>query len=268
MSVDEMQHPLTVTQRPEAGPVEAVVFDWGGTLTPWHEIDLGQQWRVFAREVHGIPIESDDVPQEDLDRAQELADRILVAEDRAWRRGRLEDRASARLDDILREAGIDPREDRHHVALAAYRRFWEPHTHTDPQVRPLFEGLRERGLKVGVLSNTIWSREYHREIFERDGVLDLIDGDAYSSEIHVVKPHREAFQAVCDTLGVAPTHAVYVGDRLFEDVLGSQEVGMRAIWVPHSDIPTDQQVTVDVEPDGTAHELLDVLGIVDGWLAA
>ena len=42
---------------------------------------------------------------------------------------------------------------------------------------------------------------------------------------------------------------------------------MRAIWVPHSDIPTDQQVTVDVEPDGTAHELLDVLTIVDGWLA-
>ena len=61
--------------------------------------------------------------------------------------------------------------------------------------------------------------------------------------------------------------SVYVGDRLFEDVLGSQEVGMRAIWVPHSDIPADQQVTVDVEPDGVATQLLDVLDIVDGWLA-
>ncbi|QBF46463.1 HAD family hydrolase [Janibacter limosus] len=266
MSVDEMRHPLTVHERPAAGPVQAVVFDWGGTLTPWHTIDLGQQWRVFAREVHGIPLESDDVPQEDLDRAQELADRILAVEDQAWRRGRADDRSSAHLDEILREAGLDPREDRHHVALAAYRRFWEPHTRTDPQVRPLWEGLRERGLKVGVLSNTIWSGDYHREIFERDGVLDLIDGDAYSSEIGVVKPHREAFEAVAAQLGVPVTNAVYVGDRLFEDVLGSQEVGMRAIWVPHSDIPADQQVTVDVEPDGVATQLLDVLDIVDGWL--
>ena len=41
---------------------------------------------------------------------------------------------------------------------------------------------------------------------------------------------------------------------------------MRAIWVPHSDIPADQQVTVDATPDGVAESLLDVLDIVDGWL--
>lgn len=262
-----MRHPLTVRERPEAGPVEAVIFDWGGTLTPWHTIDLGQQWRVFAREVHGIPIESNEVPQEDLDRAHELAERIHAVEADAWQQVRDEQRG-AHLDDILRKAGIDPQHDRHHVALAAYRRFWEPHTHTDPQVRPLWEGLRERGLKVGVLSNTIWSGDYHREIFERDGVLDLVDGDVYSSEIQVVKPHREAFEAASAAVGVPMANAVYVGDRLFEDVLGSQEVGMRAIWVPHSDIPADQQVTVDVEPDGVAHELIDVLEIVDGWLGA
>lgn len=37
------------------------------------------------------------------------------------------------------------------------------------------------------------------------------------------------------------------------------------IWVPHSEIPVAQQVSVDVTPDGVAHELLDVLDIVDGW---
>jgi putative hydrolase of the HAD superfamily len=41
---------------------------------------------------------------------------------------------------------------------------------------------------------------------------------------------------------------------------------MRAIWVPHSDIPADQRVAVEVVPDGQAEELLDVLTIVDGWL--
>ncbi|MFQ6170302.1 HAD family hydrolase [Oryzobacter sp. R7] len=248
------------------GPVDAVVFDWGGTLTPWHDVDLPEQWRVFAREVHGVPFGSSEVSEDDLAEAHRLADRILEVESAAWRRGR-DEHSSAALVDILDEAGVDAEHDRHHLALAAYRGFWEPHTLTDPQVRPLWEGLRERGIKVGVLSNTIWSREYHRGIFERDGVLDLLDADVYSSEIDHVKPHPEAFLAACRALGVEPSRSVYVGDRLFEDVHGPQQVGMRAIWVPHSDIPVNQRVEVDAVPDARAHELLDVLGIVDQWRA-
>ena len=60
--------------------VEAVVFDWGGTLTPWHEVDLPQQWRVYAREVHGVPVDDPDMPVEDLAEADGLAARILEAE--------------------------------------------------------------------------------------------------------------------------------------------------------------------------------------------
>ncbi|NHA67024.1 HAD family hydrolase [Phycicoccus flavus] len=246
--------------------VEAVVFDWGGTLTPWHEVDLPEQWRVFAREVHGVPVDSDDVAPEDLEEAQRLAERIHATEAAAWRRGQ-DSHASAALETILAEAGVDAEHDRHHLALAAYRGFWEPHTHTDPQVRPLWEGLHERGIKVGVLSNTIWSRDYHRGIFERDGVLDLVDADLYSSELDHVKPHPAVFLAACEAVGVEPEHAVYVGDRMFEDVHGPQQVGMRAIWIPHSDIPATQRVEVDAVPDARAHELLDVLTVVDGWNA-
>jgi putative hydrolase of the HAD superfamily len=170
-----------------------------------------------------------------------------------------------RLHEILAEAGVDEGDLRREAALTAYRQFWEPHTLTDQQVRPLWEGLRERGIRVGVLSNTIWSGDYHRGVFERDGVLDLIDADVYSSEIAWTKPHPEAFRVAAASLGVQTFEAAYVGDRLFEDVHGSQVAGMRAIWVPHSKIPLAEQVSVDVMPDGVAHELLDVLDIVDGW---
>ncbi|MFN8096901.1 MAG: HAD family hydrolase [Dermatophilaceae bacterium] len=250
-----------------SGPIDAVIFDWGGTLTPWHEVDIGEQWRVYAREVHGIPIDSPEVPAADLAAAHDLADRILAAEDAAWRRGRA-DQASARIDDILTDAGLDPDHDRALLALAAYRRFWEPHTHTDPHVRPLWEGLRDRGIRIGVLSNTIWTRDYHRGIFARDGVLDLIDGDVYSSELHVVKPHRAAFEAALAAVGARAKHSVYVGDRLFEDVHGPQALGMRAIWIPHSDLPADQVVPVDVTPDATIHDLLEILDLVDRWRRA
>jgi putative hydrolase of the HAD superfamily len=254
-----------VAAAPAEPRIQAVIFDWGGTLTPWHDVDLPQQWRVFARQVHGLPVEDPQMPVDDLAEADSLALRIHAAEERAWARGR-DSHESASIEAILEDAGVDADHDRHLLALAAYRRFWEPHTHTDPQVRPLWEGLHDRGLKVGVLSNTIWSRDYHREVFQRDGVLDLVDGDVYSSEIHVVKPHPDAFRAACAAVGVQPEEAVYVGDRLYEDVHGPQQIGMRAIWVPHSDIPASQVVPVDVTPDAQAHELLDVLAIVDGWL--
>jgi len=233
----------------------AVIFDWGGTLTPWHSVDLEEQWRVFARQVH-----------DEEKTALGLAGRILAFEEAAWGRSRTE-HSSARLFEILADAGLDEGHLRHEAALTAYREFWEPYTFTDQQVRPLWEGLRERGIRVGVLSNTIWSADYHRGVFERDGVLELIDADLYSSEMEWTKPHPEAFRAAAAALHVDPSEAVYVGDRPFEDIHGSKLAGMRAIWVPHSRIPSDQQVPVDAIPDAVAPELLNILDILDGWQA-
>ncbi len=240
-----------------SGTVEAVIFDWGGTITPWHTVDLEEQWRVFAREYH----------MDDPALAAGLAARIHAAENEGWKRGRRDGYASARIEDVLAEADVVAGDPRREAGLTAYRAFWEPHTLTDPQVRPLWQGLRDKGVRVGVLSNTIWSRAYHRDILARDGVLDLVDADVYSSETPWVKPAPEIFRAAAAAVGVDPARCVYVGDRSYEDVHGPQSVGMRAIWVPHSDIPANQQVSHEATPDAVAHEILDVLDVVTGWQA-
>ena len=234
-------------------PVRAVIFDWGGTLTPWHTVDMRAQWAVFvdaAASATGAP--------------EDLAAAILAAEDAAWRRGR-SGGGSARLHEILESVGLVHDDPSTAAGLAAYREFWEPHTLTHPDVEALWTGLRDQGIRVGVLSNTIWDREYHRWIFERDGVLHLVDADVYSSETPWVKPQAEIFAHAAESLGVEPGECAYVGDRSYEDVHGPQQVGMRAIWVPHSEIPEDQQVSHDATPDAIAHELLDVLAIVGRW---
>ena len=59
-----------------------------------------------------------------------------------------------------------------------------------------------------------------------------------------------------------PSACVYVGDRLFEDVHGPQQVGMRAILVPHSTSRSASACPSTPTPDAVAHELLDVLDIV------
>ena len=230
-------------------PVEAVVFDWGGTLTPWHPIDFEEESLAMAAAVVGGHDPAD------------VAAALRAAGDVVWGRSR-DAHTSATVADVFTEAGYE------HDAtlLAAYHAFWEPHTLTDPDVPGLFAGLRERGVKVGVLSNTLWSRELHEEIFRRDGVLDLIDGAVYTSEIPWTKPHPEAFRAALAAVEVDdPAQTVFVGDRPFEDVYGAQSVGMRAVLVPHSDIPAAQRGHTEGTPDAVVERLADLLAVVDGW---
>ena len=131
----------------------------------------------------------------------------------------------------------------------------------------LMQALRDRGIKIGVLSNTMWPRWHHEAVFARDGLLDLIDGAVYTSEVSVAKPHRDAFHLAMESVGASPEDAVFVGDRPWDDIHGAQEAGMRAILVPHSRLG-DQAVPVDVTPDAVVARLGDVLGIVDDWIAA
>ncbi len=235
--------------------IDAVIFDWGGTLTRWHDIDFHAEALALAHAVVASGEEGPEVHVDDLHRANQAV----------WGRSRDEHR-SATVGDLFAEAGLE-----HDPALLGhYRDFWEPHTLTDPQVGPLWNWLRARGIRVGVLSNTIWPREWHEDFFRRDGVLDLIDGAVYSSEVPWTKPAPEVFHAALEAVGLAdPARCLYVGDRLFEDVHGSQAVGMRAVWIPHSDIPPEQRGHVEGEPDAIAHELakiprlLETLGPAD-----
>ncbi|UYM04473.1 HAD family hydrolase [Solicola gregarius] len=38
--------------------IDAVIFDWGGTLTPWAKIDYRDEWRSVARAVAPGDVES------------------------------------------------------------------------------------------------------------------------------------------------------------------------------------------------------------------
>jgi len=233
--------------------LEAVIFDWGGTLTPWHTVDYREEWRSLAAV---NPLVGGDV--------EELTTVLLEAASQVWARARDEHR-SATFEEVCREAGVDLTEDH----STAYRKFWEPSTWTDPDVEPLWRWLHERRVAVGVLSNTIWPRAWHEEIFARDGVLDLIDGAVYSSEIEWTKPHREAFTAAMHAVGATdPARCVFVGDRLFDDIWGAGNVGMRTIWIPHSDIPLDQLGHSEGEPDATVQRLGEVRRVIERWYPA
>jgi putative hydrolase of the HAD superfamily len=227
--------------------IDAVIFDWGGTLTRWHDIDFHAESLALAQAV----VNAD----HDLEVSRE---RLHAAGETIWGRSR-DHQQSATVADLFAEAGLDHDPD----LLAAYYDFWAPHTITDPEAGPMFERLRAEGIKVGVLSNTIWPREWHEGFFRRDGVLHLIDAGVYTSELPWTKPSPRAFEAAMDALGATdPARCVYVGDRLFDDVWGAQNAGLYAIHVPHSEIPPSQVGHSEGQPDAVASHLAEIPDLV------
>jgi putative hydrolase of the HAD superfamily len=223
--------------------IDAVIFDWGGTLTRWHDIDFHAESLALAQAV----VNAD----HDLEVSRE---RLHAAGETIWGRSR-DHQQSATVADLFAEAGLDHDPD----LLAAYYDFWAPHTITDPEAGPMVERLRAEGIKVGVLSNTIWPREWHEGFFRRDGVLHLIDAGVYTSELPWTKPSPRAFEAAMDAVGATdPARCVYVGDRLFDDVWGAQNAGLYAIHVPHSEIPPSQVGHSEGQPDAVASHLAEI----------
>src|SRR5487761_92661 len=142
--------------------VRAVIFDWGGTLTPWHNIDHEALWLdICARHYPA-------------GQAARLAVAARAAETELWLLAE-QDHQSATLAELFSRAGVTPSAE----VLASYYAAWDPHTLTDPDAAPLLAELRRRGIKAGVLSKTVWPREAHERIFVRDNVFDLIDGAVY-----------------------------------------------------------------------------------------
>ena len=107
-------------------------------------------------------------------------------------------------------------------------RAWE-HAHNFDlyeDVLPTLDALRQRGLKIGILTNS--ARDV--DAFARHHGLEV--DAALSSRAHgKVKPHESIFRAALSLLDVEPREAAMVGDTPEDDVEGARALGMLAFLV-------------------------------------
>jgi len=230
--------------------LKAVLFDWGGTLTEFHSVDMIDGWRVAAQVL---------APE----RVDEVADALLEAEREVWERT-TSSMLSATTAEVLRNAsvavGLPVDEVLHDDAILSYLEHWAPTTRARRDAVEVLTALRARGLRTGLLSNTHWPREVHEEWLVRDRLLDLLDARVYTSDLLHVKPHPDAFAALLDEVGVDPADAVFVGDRLHDDIGGATALGMRTVWVRNDAVPR-----ADAVPDAVIDELQELVALVDAW---
>jgi putative hydrolase of the HAD superfamily len=121
--------------------------------------------------------------------------------------------------------------------------------------------VRRRGMKIGLVSNTVWPGLLHKEDLERFGIIEFFDHLLFSADLGIRKPHPHIFQTALEALHVAPHEAVFVGDRVPEDIAGAMRVGMRGVWKERP----DRERLPDVTPDAQIVHLRELFGLLDSW---
>ena len=111
--------------------------------------------------------------------------------------------------------------------------------------------LVQAGWRTGILSNA--DDGYLLPLLDRlgwkfDAVLSSEGARAY-------KPLPGPFRQILGKLGVGPEEAVYIGDTLFDDILGAQGVGMKAAWINRHGSPPDPQLPKPDYDMRSLHEL-------------
>jgi len=237
--------------------LRAVLFDWGDTLMQFaydpEFVEAGQRAGLEA------------LGRDDLPAPNEIAAHFREHyEPMFWLPGTLEEiEYPGLVRELLGHFGIEVSDEELGRFLEAEHEAWNPARILGATTHALLETLRSRGLRLGVVSNAFdpgWL--LHRDL-ERMGIAERVDFAVFSSELGKRKPHPEIFQRALDALDVRPEEAIFVGDRLYEDVRGSNEVGMtsvQAIWF-RADEHADGG-----EPDFQAFTQMDVLNIADRLL--
>jgi HAD superfamily hydrolase (TIGR01549 family) len=101
---------------------------------------------------------------------------------------------------------------------------------------PTLELLRERGLKIGLVSNGARNLDE----FVADHRLD-VDAAVGSRGHGWTKPHPSIFRAVLGRLEVEPEEAAMVGDSPEDDIDGARALGMRAFLLDREDVYPERE---------------------------
>jgi putative hydrolase of the HAD superfamily len=231
--------------------IDAVVFDWGGTLSDFVDAELVDAWRLAAR--HLAP-----------DREDEVTAALVAVEEDFWSTVATHQQSTtlaALVAEASRRLGMDVGEALLEEAAVRHLDAWTPHIAHDADAAGVLEALRERGLRIAMLSNTHWPRTFHEEFLERDGLATLIDVRLYTSEMPFQKPHPSAFRAALDAVEVDDARrAVFVGDRPFDDISGARSVGLRTV-LRHNPAVTDP----GPDADATIVRLPELLRLIEEW---
>ncbi len=165
-------------------------------------------------------------------------------EDKLYRKRLKETLRESSLDDLVNSAlsacGCEPRRAAGIVrkavdfGLATRRARWFPNAK-----RTLVK-LREKGYKLGLISNTHWRiSDNLRKEFKR--FFDVI---TLSYEHGFAKPHPSIFITTLNRLTASANQCLHVGDDPMADIQGAKSIGMLTVFIKRKEVQTDADIEI------------------------
>ena len=237
----------------------AVVFDLGGTLVQWPDWEGGApaKWGLAydaLRAAHDGVVAS----------KEEFVAAMRAAEKSHWERVDRDHWSGPPTDLVsegFRRLGVAADDRALVAALDGYACAVAGWCTVFADTRATLALLRERGYRLGLLSNTWWAAGWHNADLAAHGLAGMLDELVYTSDLAHSKPHPSVFREVASRLGVSPAACVMIGDRQIDDVEGARAVGMRAIWRRNdSGFPAS-----GVAPDATVDALAELPDLLRSW---
>jgi len=245
-------------------PVEGVVFDLFDTLIDLH-FDRLPGVEVAGRRVPSTWSRLHAALPEDAGISWDEFTDALGAIDRAWADGAMREGIELptreRFRRLVRRLGLE-----HHEGLAdtlsgVHMGGLRSCAEAPPSHAEVLARLSGR-YRLGLCSN-FSDAATALGLLEEAGLLRFFDAVAISETEGVRKPRPEIFRAVLDRLGVAPEHAVHVGDHLRDDVGGASALGLRTVWATRRvrDPEASLRETA-ARPTWRASDLADIPGLL------
>jgi putative hydrolase of the HAD superfamily len=237
-----------------------VVFDLGGTLVRWPDWEEAApaKWG-FAYDAVRRAAAGDGLPGRET-----FVTAMRAAEKAHWERV---DRVqwsgppTGLVGEGFRRLGLDADGELLLAAMDGYAKAVAGWSTVFPDARETLVLLRERGYRLGLLSNTWWAAEWHNADIAAHGLADLLDELVYTSDLPHSKPHVSVFREISGRLGVPANACVMIGDRQIDDVSGAKAAGMRGVWRRNDDgFPT-----WDGEPDAIVDRVSELPELLRSW---
>jgi putative hydrolase of the HAD superfamily len=130
-----------------------------------------------------------------------------------------------------------------------------------PQVQETLDQLRSH-YSMAVVSDA--QSVYAVPELRAVGLLKYFDPIIVSGDYGYRKPDARLFQKALDALQVRPEQALFLGNDLYHDIFGAQQLGMKAIFVSSNQGNTSNQT---ISPDYTISRFADLPQAVNYFVA-
>ena len=108
------------------------------------------------------------------------------------------------------------------------------------EVIPLFEELKQKGIKIGIISDTTPSLQ---KTLESLNLGKYIDCYTCSTTVGVMKPNPKIYYSALSELELKPDECIYVDDYLPE-AIGAKELGFTAFRINRKNLEKD---SIDIQ---------------------